>query len=69
MSVPYAVPHRSTPLSEFSCPRKSTLGPSVQHEVTKDSEDGDAYTCTCGTSFRWQDQTHYEVVNDESKAD
>lgn len=72
MTVAYQVPLRSTPLSEFKCPRLALAGPEVKHDVTKDepeSPESDHYSCICGTKFRWVDQTHYEIINEDNKAD
>lgn len=51
---------KSTPIAEFECPRLSTSS-LEEHTVTKDSEDGELYTCVCGAHFQWTDQLHWAL--------
>jgi len=53
--------HRSTPLSEGKCPKAMT-DVERKHEVEKVDDEGNEYSCICGCTFIWTDQTHWEVT-------
>ena len=49
---------KSTPISAAKCPRQAL---SIEEHTVTDNEDG-TYTCTCGKTWKWDDQTHYETA-------
>lgn len=51
---------KSTPLGALKCPRVA-IAPEETHTVTADG--GTRYTCSCGETFLWEDQTHYEKAS------
>lgn len=52
---------KSTPLGALTCPRKArAVDPGEVHTVTLDT--GIAYDCTCGETFEWEDQFHWEAA-------
>ena len=52
---------KSTPLGPASCPRQArAIDPGEVHTVT-DNEDG-THTCSCGQTFDYEDQTHWETA-------
>lgn len=57
----YTLERKSTPLSQFRCPREArpdTLGET--HTVTLDT--GITYECTCGCVFDWESELHYKIT-------
>lgn len=57
--------YKSTPISEYVCPRRSQRI-AEEHTVTLTNAGTHEYTCTCGQVFIWEDQTHYEYIENVS---
>jgi hypothetical protein len=57
----YTLDRRSTPLSEFKCPKAARdIG---EHTVTKG--EGISYSCTCGCTFEWESDLPYRVLPEQ----